>query len=409
MPRLTNALPKYRKHKASGQAFVELSGKRIYLGPHGTKLSRTEYDRLTGTWQANGRQLNSVEKLDALSIVELINAYRKHAKTYYVKNGRSTGTAENLRPVMRLLRTTYRHCMVVDFGPLALKNLQQKMVNAGQARKYVNENVDRIRRMFKWAASNELIPYETYQRLTTVDGLRKGRTKARENPPVLPISDETVETTLLHLSQIVADMVRLQRLTGCRPGEICVIRPCDVETADDVWCYRPEAHKTEHHDRDRIIPIGPRGQDILRPYLLRDKEVYCFSPQENEQTRLSARHSARVTPPNCGNRPGTNKKRNRKRPPRDRYNRDSYRRAVQRACDKAFPPPQTLSADELKKWQTKHRWNPNQLRHSAATEIRKQFGLEAAQVALGHSNANVTQIYAQRDIAKAIDVMRLVG
>lgn len=39
MPRLTNALPKYRKHKASGQAFVELSGKRIYLGPHGTKLS----------------------------------------------------------------------------------------------------------------------------------------------------------------------------------------------------------------------------------------------------------------------------------------------------------------------------------------------------------------------------------
>ena len=35
----------------------------------------------------------------------------------------------------------------------------------GQARRYVNENVDRIRRMFKWAAGNEMIPFDVYQRI----------------------------------------------------------------------------------------------------------------------------------------------------------------------------------------------------------------------------------------------------
>jgi len=54
-------------------------------------------------------------------------------------------------------------------------------------------------------------------------------------------------------------------------------------------------------------------------------------------------------------------------------------------------------------------WSPNQLRHSAATEIRLRFGLEAAQVALGHSKAEVTQVYAERDWTKAAAVMREVG
>jgi len=38
-------IPSYRLHKASGQAFVELGGRRIYLGKHGSKASREEYER----------------------------------------------------------------------------------------------------------------------------------------------------------------------------------------------------------------------------------------------------------------------------------------------------------------------------------------------------------------------------
>ena len=64
---------------------------------------------------------------------------------------------------------------------------------------------------------------------------------------------------------------------------------------------------------------------------------------------------------------------------------------------------------ELSKWQSEHRWSPNQLRHAAATEIRREFGLEAAQVILGHSQANVTQVYAERDLAKGLEVARQIG
>jgi site-specific recombinase XerC len=64
---------------------------------------------------------------------------------------------------------------------------------------------------------------------------------------------------------------------------------------------------------------------------------------------------------------------------------------------------------ELAAWRTSHRWHPNRLRHTAATDIRARYGLEAAQVVLGHSRADVTQVYAERDLEKAREVMREVG
>ena len=97
-----------------------------------------------------------------------------------------------------------------------------------------------------------------------------------------PVSAAIVEATLPFLSQTVADMVRLQRLTGARPGEICAMRPGDIDRSGEVWKYTPAEHKTEHHGHRRLIIIGPKGQAILHPYLLRSKEAYCFSPQEAE-------------------------------------------------------------------------------------------------------------------------------
>ena len=88
------------------------------------------------------------------------------------------------------------------------------------SRKYVNKQIEHIKRMFKWAVSEELIPVAIHQALTTVTGLRKNRTPAKESEPIKPVDDAVVEQTLPWLSNVVADMVRIQRLTGCRPGEI---------------------------------------------------------------------------------------------------------------------------------------------------------------------------------------------
>ncbi len=81
------------------------------------------------------------------------------------------------------------------------------------------------------------------------------------------------------------------------------------------------------------------------------------------------------------------------------------------ACLKAFPVPADLGDDKqaADNWRAEHRWFPNQLRHSAATEIRKRFGLEAAQTVLGHSKADVTQVYAERDYGLAANVIRQIG
>ncbi|MEO2008019.1 MAG: hypothetical protein ABGX22_04955 [Pirellulaceae bacterium] len=54
MPQLKQAIPKYRKHRASKQAIVTLGGKDFYLGPHGCQTSKDQYDRLIAEWLAGG-------------------------------------------------------------------------------------------------------------------------------------------------------------------------------------------------------------------------------------------------------------------------------------------------------------------------------------------------------------------
>ena len=198
--------------------------------------------------------------------------------------------------------------------------------------------------------------------------------------------------TLPHLSSVIADMVKLQRLTGMRPGEVCILRPCDIERTDDLWFYRPESHKTEHHGRERVVTIGPIGQRLLTTYLLRSYEDFCFSPRDHERSRNVARREARKSPMTPSQR-SRKPKLNRNRAPGEHYTSNSYRRAIQRACRNAG-----LSV-----------WKPNQIRHTVATEIRQRFGLEAAQVTLGHAEANVTQVYAERDGELAATVAREIG
>jgi len=383
-------------------------GKDHYLGLWGTRTSKREYDRIIGEWLAAGRP-EQAKQARELTIVELLAAYNSHAQRHYRKIGKPSREHLCVRAVLRRIRRLYGNTLASEFGPLALKSLRQQMIDDGLARSTINMNVARIKRMYRWAASEELLPVTAYQALATVTGLQRGRTEAREPAPIPPVSDEVVEATVPHLPVVVADMVRFQRLTGCRPGEVCILRPCDLDTSGDVWLYRPESHKTEHHDRDRIIAIGPKAQDMLRPYLLREEQAYYFAPSDSERKRRREQHEQRVTPLKYGNRPGSNRKRKPKRSAGDCYTNDSYRRAIHRACDKAFLPADELTGAEVKAWRSRHRWSPNQLRHAAATEIRKQFGLEAAQVALGHSNANVTQIYAERDLSKAAEIMRQVG
>ena len=312
MPKFTDRFlpptPKYRKHRASGQAIVTLYGRDFYLGPHGTKASRIEYDRLIGEWLAAGRPSQMPSVQSDITIVELTAAYRRYGKEYYRKAGKPTDTNHQIHRATELLAEKYGRTNAVDFGPLAFQAFQAGLIKRDLSRKTINHFTSVVRRMFRWAVTKELVPVTVLQALVAVPNVPKDRTAARETLPVRPVEDTVVEATLPHLPSVVADLVRFQRLTGARPSELCLLRPMDVDRSQKVWEYRPASHKTQHHGMERVIFIGPKAQDVLRPYLLRPDEAYCFAPAESEKQRLEARHVARKTPLAYGNTPGSNRK-----------------------------------------------------------------------------------------------------
>jgi integrase len=169
------------------------------------------------------------------------------------------------------------------------------------------------------------------------------------------------------------------------------MRRCDLTFGEPTWLFRPVEHKNAWRGRDRVIPLGPRAQAIVRAFLTDDPQAYVFSPRravaEHHARRAAARRTKR-SPSEESRRtavPGSGRA--------ARYDRRSYRQAVVRACRRAGVPP----------------WSPLMLRHTAATLIRARFGLEAAQAVLGHARADVTQVYAERDLARAHAVAAAFG
>jgi len=403
-------IPTYRLHKASGQAVVTLSGRDIYLGKHGSDESHSRYHQEIARWQLELSLPESrAYRRSDLTVNELFVAYWKYVEIHYRKDGRPTSEQEDIRLSMRLLLEHFGGSTLTSFGPLALKTVRQAMIERGLSRGVVNQRVGRIKRMFKWGVANELVEPATLQALQAVTGLQRGRSEARETAPVRPAPEEMIEAVQPHLASPVAAMIRLQTLTGMRPGEVVILRPCDVDREGAIWLYTPESHKTEHHGRERRIFLGPKAQEVLTPFLLRAPSGYCFSPAEAMQEKRDQRTAARKTPRSCGNRVGTNRKRRPAKQPRERYDTNSYRRAIAYACAKCYPPPKDLSGEALTVWKREHRFHPHQLRHNAATYLAKTFGIEAAQTVLGHATLTVTQVYAERDYAKAAEIMKQVG
>jgi integrase len=412
-------IPKYRRH-SSGQARVTLNGRDHLLGPYGSAASRQAYERLIAEWLASPvRQPLKVVPEERLTINKLILLYWRHASDYYGFDGRrGRGDFYCLRDALKLVRSLYGRTPADEFGPLALKACRQRMVEKDWSRKYVNVQIDRVRRMFRWAAEEELVPGRVYQDLRAVAGLRRGRTEARESKKVRPVPQEHIDAAMPFLPQTIRDMVRLQLLAGCRPDELCRLRPMDLDRADPkCWIYRPGSdqdhgvHKTAHHDLDRVILLGPKAQRVLRDYLNVEPASYCFCPATSERRRNAERRAnrkSRMTPSQKARRPNPR----RQREPSDRYDTHSYRRAIARACRSADAAARSKAREANPKL-TDDRvfvptWSPNRLRHNRATELRP-YGIDVAQTILGHTRPEMTLVYAARDLATAKKIVAKTG
>ena len=393
--------PAYRRH-SSGQACVtvrEAGGRRreILLGPWESPESKAEYARILAELAANQGRAHPQAPASApvsVSVNEVILAFWRHAEQHYRDpDGTPTGEVDNLRDALRPLKALYGDTPARDFGPAGLEAIQGDLVRrGGLCRSTINARVNRVRRVFKWAVRKWLVPVEVIQSLATVPGLQRGRTAAPEPEGVLPVAAGHVKATLPRLPAPVRAMAELQLLTGMRPGEAMAMRAIDLTMSGPVWAYRPASHKNKHRGLDRVIFLGPQAQGVVKPFLTTNLEAYLFSPR----AYVGAMHAARAARRKTKRTPSELKRLRKAKPrrvPADRYSRRSYRLAVLRACKKAGVPP----------------WTPLQLRHAAATAIRARYGVEAAKVVLGHSKVETAQIYAERDLGRAAEIMQAMG
>ena len=428
--------PAYRLHKPSGQARVIIDGKHIYLGRFDSPESHQKYHRLVGEWLAAGKKPDSDANngdghlpRPTPTVNELILAFWQHVKQRYVKNGHPTSEVHSFKVALRPVRQLYGNEPVPNFGPLALVVCRQKLIEAGYCRKRINQHAVRIRHAFKWGVAREMVPETVWRALCAVEGLRYG--EAAERPRIRAVSDERIAAIEHFVTPQVWALVNLQIWSACRPGEACIMRAIDINMQGKIWEYRPHSHKTEHHEKERVIFLGPHAQEIIKPWLKADLHAYLFSPKDARAWSEARRVKNRKTP-----KPKMGRKKPRKRQPMrvpgDRYDNHAYDHAIRRGCQLAFGmPPQLRNIPSAKKvaggkakidaaerkrllalateWRRKNCWHPNQLRHTAATRIRAAYGIELARIILGHSSAVTSEIYAEIDREKAKEVMAKMG
>jgi len=374
MPRPRNIIPQYSLHKKSGLARCTWQGDTVYLGQYNSPESISRYNQILSVFALTGKIRQETK---CVHVAEVFTQFLSQLK---VANEAMPREIKNMGYAFRYAENLFGTLPGNEFRASQLVMVRDAMINEGLRRTTINKYQRYIVRAFRFGVRADLVPGATLDSLKALETLKKRRSTAIESERVRPVAWEAVKAIEGHCPRQVWAMILLQWNTGMRPGEVCMIRPCDIDRTGPIWFYRPEFHKTAYREKERVIGLGPKCQAILAPWLDRPADLPCFSPSEAEANRKAAMRAARKSKvqPSQVDR----SKQGATRKPGAAYDVASYRRVIVRACQKLSVEP----------------WNPNQLRHTFATRARKEFGLDAAQVALGHEHADVTQVYAEADL-----------
>jgi integrase len=342
-------IPKLCHHRRSGQWYVtDPNTKReVYFG-----IDRMAAQTAYGEWVRNFTQGGSAVD-HGLTMAELIGRYLDHCAIYYRNTaGRATSEINAIRASIEPIIASWPEEPASGANRAWLKSVREGWVEADLSRKTINSYVSRIRRMFRWAAVEDLIPAGIVADLAILPNLPKGRSNAKELPPVAPVAWSDVVATMRHLPISYRLMIQIQWHTGCRPGELVNMRLSELDRTSKPWVFRPSAHKGSHRGRHREIVIGPRARRILSGLL------------------VGLEGDDPIWPHLSGSGPMTV---------------NGLGKAIRLANREHGLTP----------------WTPHQIRHSALTRFRRLADLDTARAIGGHSEHLTTEIYAEQDLGRA--------
>ena len=383
-------IPPLQHNKQRGTAFVRYEGRRVTIGKWNSAETAEKYRAFVSSFLQSQSRGGAIFSPQDPTVAEIASAFLLDKKNYYRKNGHSTRQIERFKAALEFPLLFFSALPAKEYGPKKLLITRDAMERSGRfSRGYINTLVNCIRSVWRYAVQLELIPAETLHALESVQPLKRGRSIARESERVTPVPEGVVCATLRECSSVIADMARIQMLTGMRPGDICAMRFQDLAETEGGIVYTLTDDKNSWRRKAgelRRVFLGPKAAAILGAYMLRECAGgdYVFQPADALAEQAALRSISAKAPRKIKKGPrGCN----------PCYTPSAYARAIARGAKRAGVP----------------HWSPNQLRHLYASRVRARFGLDVAQTMLGHASADTTQIYAERDFETARAVAQKIG
>lgn len=350
--------PKLCRHKARnlGYATDPTTGKEIYFGPWGLASTQEAYQRWVSEFFAPDEVAHRPNP--TATVADLVERYLLWAKKYYRKRASGKTSTEincirqalnELAPWFDTLCASFKpsDLIAVRSAACARKQRGQDGGSSGKPLKIstINAMIVRIRRMFARGVEWEIVPETVYRALMCVAHLSwRTAPHLEESTPVQPVDLDVVRQVFPHLNQKFRLMLRLHLFTGARLEEICSMRWSEIHPfRDGLSVYSPGEHKTAHHGIDKRIYI--RDELITEMKALKGGLDHVFL---SWCTGRSKSYRGPVQP-------------------------SGYRQAIERAQKRLARSRDAAGLPPLP------RWTLLQIRHTVATRIRQQHGIEGAQ------------------------------
>ncbi len=383
-------LPKYSLHKASGQGYARIKGRCVYFGPHGDPESEQRYKRAMAELLAAGDDVPAPAPRTT-TVREGVTGYLDAMRAEWGDGEKGDKHLVRLHHALDVVTDLFPGRRLSAFGVEQLEAVRAEMVRRDWSRRHINEQINVVRRCWKWLTMRGHVPAGVLERMQALEHLKAGRSPARESDRQEPPTPEVLAKVLARLDRtnpLVGIMVRVQLYSGARTGELVAMSSDRIDASGPVWTYRPARHKNLHRGKGRVIALPPEAIEAMRPLLsfstdgkLIATPDIIFDPRKAVELRPRTNTTEE---PGWRSGPRSGRKNNGTRLPTDRYTPVTYAVAVARACRAEKVEP----------------FRPYALRHLAITRWAETLGPEPARVLAGHSSPRMLSVYVHTDASK---------